>query len=65
MKSAMPDRMFITTERAQSLMDNFAKIMITAYEVWKREQLAKGDKYNLADLSPEQNCAIFLNDITK
>lgn len=60
----VPERLFISTDRVKELMDNMGKIMVTAYEIWKREQLAKGDKYNLADLSPEQNCEIFIKEIS-
>jgi hypothetical protein len=62
MKSMIvPERLFISTERAQEIMDNFAKIMVTAYEVWRREKLKSG-----ASLTgdPESVMRLFIKDIS-
>lgn len=61
MKSMIvPKRLFISTERAKDLMDNTAKIMVTAYEVWKRNKRAS----DLAGYSPEQLCEMFIKEIS-
>jgi hypothetical protein len=57
----VPERLFISTERAQDIMDNFAKIMVTAYEVWRRDRLKTGKSISG---TPEEICALFIKEIS-
>jgi hypothetical protein len=60
----VPERLFIHVDRVKELMDNMGKIMITAYEVWKRDQSAKGN-VKMYGKTPEQLMQLFINDISE
>lgn len=65
MKSMIvPERLFIHTDKVKELMDNMGKIMVTAYEVWRRAKSEKA-KQALSFLSPEDAMNLFIKEISK
>lgn len=64
MKSMIvPERLFIHTDKVKELMDNMGKIMVVAFEVWKREK-SKRNNFDLSKFSPEQLCELFIQEIS-